>query len=34
VGVFVALPIVSTFAFWVMATAYVLIVASLDIIRG
>jgi hypothetical protein len=34
VGVFILIPIVSNYAFWVMATAYVLIVASLDIVRG
>jgi hypothetical protein len=34
VGVFVGIPIVSTFAFWIMAASYVIIVASTDIIRG
>ena len=33
VGVFVEIWIVSNYAFWIMATAYVLIVASTDIIR-
>src|SRR5215470_7385998 len=33
VGVFVEIPWVSNFAFWVMATAYVIIVASIDIVR-
>ena len=33
VGVFVEIWIVSTYAFWIMATVYVLIVASTDIIR-
>jgi hypothetical protein len=33
VGVFVEIPIVSNFAFWVMATAYVLMVSSTDIER-
>ena len=33
VGVFVAIPIVSPYAFWIMAAAYVLIVSSTDIIR-
>jgi hypothetical protein len=34
VGVFVGIPIVSDFAFWIMAASYVFIVASTDIIRG
>jgi hypothetical protein len=34
VGLFVAIPIVSNFAFWIMAAAYVIIVASTDIIRS
>ena len=34
VGVFVGIPIVSNFAFWIMAASYVIIVASTDIIRG
>ena len=33
VGVFVGIPIVSNFAFWIMAASYVIIVASTDIIR-
>ena len=33
VGVFVDFPIVSKYAFWVMAAAYVIIVASTDIVR-
>jgi hypothetical protein len=33
VGVFVEIPMVSNFAFWVMAASYVLIVASTDIYR-
>ena len=33
VGVFVEIWIVSNYAFWIMATAYVLIVASTDIYR-
>ncbi len=33
VGVFVDIPWVSNFAFWVMAAAYVIIVASTDIVR-
>ena len=33
VGVFVQIPIVSAYAFWFMAAAYVLIVSSTDIIR-
>ena len=33
VGVFVVIPIVSDYAFWVMAAAYVIIVASTDIVR-
>jgi hypothetical protein len=34
VGVFVDIPIVSKYAFWVMAASYVIIVASTDVIRG
>jgi hypothetical protein len=34
VGVFVGIPSVSDFAFWIMAASYVIIVASTDIIRG
>ena len=34
IGLFVGIPIVSDFAFWVMAAAYVIVVASNDIIRG
>jgi hypothetical protein len=33
VGLFVAIPIVSNYAFWIMAAAYVIIVASTDITR-
>ena len=33
VGVFVEIPIVSKYAFWVMAASYVIIVASIDIYR-
>jgi hypothetical protein len=33
VGVFVGIPIVSDFAFWIMAASYVFIVASTDIVR-
>src|SRR6516162_5698559 len=33
VGVFVEIWIVSNYAFWIMATAYVLIVSSTDIYR-
>jgi hypothetical protein len=33
VGVFVVIPIISDYAFWVMAAAYVIIVASTDIVR-
>ena len=33
VGVFVGIPIVSDFAFWIMAASYVIIVASTDIFR-
>jgi hypothetical protein len=34
VGVFVEIPMVSNFAFWVMAASYVLTVASTDIVRS
>jgi hypothetical protein len=34
VGIFVGIPIVSDFAFWIMAAAYVIIVASTDVIRS
>jgi hypothetical protein len=34
VGVFVDIPIVSKYAFWVMAASYVIIIASTDVIRG
>jgi hypothetical protein len=34
VGVFVEIPIVSNFAFWLVAASYVIIVASTDIYRG
>ena len=34
VGVFVEIPIVSKYAFWIMAAAYVIIVASTDIVRN
>jgi hypothetical protein len=33
VGLFVGIPIVSNYAFWLMAAAYVIIVASTDIVR-
>jgi hypothetical protein len=33
VGVFVGIPIVSDYAFWVMTSAYLIIVASTDIYR-
>src|SRR5215467_12009813 len=33
VGVFVDIPIVSKYAFWIMAASYVIIVASTDIVR-
>jgi hypothetical protein len=33
VGVFVEIPMVSNYAFWVMASSYVLMVASTDIYR-
>jgi hypothetical protein len=33
VGVFVEIPFVSNFAFWVMAASYVIIVASTDLYR-
>ena len=33
VGLFVGIPIVSDFAFWVMTAAYLIIVASTDIVR-
>jgi hypothetical protein len=34
VGIFVPIPIISDFAFWVMTAAYIIVVASNDIIRG
>jgi hypothetical protein len=34
VGVFVEIPIVSNFVFWVMTASYVLMVASTDIVRS
>ena len=34
VAVFVPIPIVSKYTFWVMAASYVSIVASTDVIRG
>jgi len=34
VGVFVHIPIVSEYAFWIMAASYVIMVASTDIIRS
>jgi hypothetical protein len=34
VGLFVGIPIVSNFAFWFVAAAYVIIVASTNVIRG
>jgi hypothetical protein len=33
VGVFVEIPMVSNYAFWVMTANYVLMVASTDIVR-
>jgi hypothetical protein len=33
VGIFVEIPIVSDFAFWLMAAAYVIVVASTDVYR-
>jgi hypothetical protein len=33
VGVFVHIPIISEYAFWIMATSFVIIVASTDIVR-
>jgi hypothetical protein len=33
VGVFVGIPVVSTYAFWIMAVAYILIVSSTNILR-
>ena len=32
-GLFVGIPIVSAFAFWIMAAAYVIVVASTDVVR-
>jgi hypothetical protein len=34
VGVFVPIPIVSDYAFWVMTSAYLIIVASTDLYRS
>ena len=34
VGVFVEIPIVSKYAFWIMAAAYVIMVASTDVVRA
>ena len=34
VGIFVVIPIVSDYAFWVMAASYVIIVSSTDVVRG
>jgi hypothetical protein len=34
VGVFVEIPIVSKYAFWVMAASYVIIISSTDIVRS
>ena len=33
VGIFVDIPIVSSYAFWIMAASYVIIIASTDVIR-
>jgi hypothetical protein len=33
VGVFVDIPIVSKYAFWIMAASYVILTASTDIVR-
>jgi hypothetical protein len=33
VGVFVEIPIVSKYAFWIIAASYVIMVASTDIVR-
>jgi hypothetical protein len=33
VGVFVHIPIVSEYAFWIMAASYVILVASTDMVR-
>jgi hypothetical protein len=33
VGVFVEIPMVSNFAFWIMTASYVIIVSSTDVIR-
>jgi hypothetical protein len=33
VGVFVEIPMVSKYAFWIMAASYVIIIASTDVIR-
>ena len=33
VSLFVGIPIVSDFAFWVMTAAYVIIVASIEVVR-
>ena len=33
VGVFVHIPIVSKYAFWIMAASYVILTASTDIVR-
>jgi hypothetical protein len=34
VGVFVAIPVVSTYAFWLVTAAYVIMIGSLDLIRS
>ena len=34
VGVFVVIPMVSNFAFWIMTASYVIIVSSTDVVRG
>ena len=33
VGIFVGIPIISDYAFWIMAASYVIIVTSTDIYR-
>ena len=34
VGLFVGIPVVSTYAFWIAVAAYVIIVAGTDVIRS
>jgi hypothetical protein len=33
VGLFVEIPMVSNFAFWIMTASYVIIVSSTDVVR-